>query len=53
MSTTSTTIRLDDDINPILLKLMMEEEAIQLGLLPDDSIEINDDYFDDKMEQYT
>jgi len=45
--------KIPKEINPILRKLMVEEEAIQLGLIPDDSIEIQDDYFDSKMEQYT
>jgi len=46
-------VKIPKEINPILRKLMVEEEAIQLGLIPDDSIEIDDDYFDNKMERYT
>ena len=43
--------KIPKEINPVLRKLMVEEEAIQLGLIPDDSIEIQDDFFDGKMEQ--
>ena len=38
--------------NTVLHKLFIEEEAIRLGLLEDDSVEISDDYFDRKLEKY-
>jgi DNA-damage-inducible protein J len=41
-----------EELNPVLQKMWVEDKAIEMGLLPDDTFEMTDDYFDKIKELY-